>query len=359
MLSRNGAAEGTQQVRPVQCHLAELGSVNEEHLWRVTRAPHHILTAGPAAERKRMLTQGIRRGDLQSISGNEERAVGRQAGRWRLTTNGAEVLQRKRFQQPCGDPRCGEKTVKATNLPPPRLHWWHARSPLLKFAEAWGKWNFKHLEHGGQKVPRRQLAPNAGAGGLPGCQRSEGKRWDGSVARSKRLEDGRLQQLYSWLCQTPCAVPSPSVARAGSEAARGHLHPEPTQAELWGARVRAGLPPTPAPSTAKSSDKDTRGSSELLGTAAASVAFFPALTKSPIPPENAFQYLWRLSSSWRHTTTSQLFWHRKHRTSSISSKPQLLASYQLLAIHLSPLLCNKPLWEGQCPFWSIRPRARW
>lgn len=123
MLSRNGAAEGTQQVRPVQCHLAELGSVNEEHLRRVTRAPHHILTAGPAAERKRMLTQGIRRGDLQSISGNEERAVGRQAGRWRLTTNGAEVLQRKRFQQPCGDPRCGEKTVKATNLPPPRLHW--------------------------------------------------------------------------------------------------------------------------------------------------------------------------------------------------------------------------------------------
>lgn len=54
---------------------------------------------------------------------------------------------------------------------------------------------------------QKQLALHAGGGCLPGRQSNEGKRWDGSVARSKSLENGRLK-LYSWLRQTSCATPS-------------------------------------------------------------------------------------------------------------------------------------------------------
>jgi len=52
----------------VKCHLTELNSINEEHLWRDTRASHHTFTfCSPSspAEIKMTSTYSIRRGSLQ------------------------------------------------------------------------------------------------------------------------------------------------------------------------------------------------------------------------------------------------------------------------------------------------------
>lgn len=55
---------------------------------------------------------------------------------------------------------------------------------------------------------------HTGGGCLPGRQWV--KRWDGSVAKSKSLENGRLK-FYSWLCQTSCAMPSQELCCLGLE----------------------------------------------------------------------------------------------------------------------------------------------
>lgn len=75
----------------MKCHLTELGSVNEKHLWRDTRKSHHTLTPCfplSPTERKMMSTESIRKGGPQSMSGNRERNVGSKTGRWQLKTNG-------------------------------------------------------------------------------------------------------------------------------------------------------------------------------------------------------------------------------------------------------------------------------
>lgn len=79
-----GAKNMGQQVVPGRWHLTELGSMNEKHLQR-TQGNFHtslLLTLSSPGERKRMSTPSIRRGDLQSISGNKERYVGRKTVTW-------------------------------------------------------------------------------------------------------------------------------------------------------------------------------------------------------------------------------------------------------------------------------------
>lgn len=84
------------------------------------------------------------------------------------------------------------------------------------------EWNFKHLEYGGQTVLQKQLALHTGGGCLLRRQSSEGKRWDGSAAKSKSLENSRLK-LYSWLHQTSCATPSKPLRCLGQLLGAAHL----------------------------------------------------------------------------------------------------------------------------------------